>query len=273
MRGLFGICDLSRRVVALARLGTLDQWRAIDEQYGADPISRAGAAAVLLTSAVCLVVPRYFGQSTAVVDLGWLARLTASLPYPDLHGHVYWALFKLINYGLLPWLCMRLCLHRPLRDFGVRLIESRGALLTYACMLLVIMPCVLYASTTQAFLRTYPKCAAAGDSLDQLVIWELAYGLQFLMLEVFFRGFMIFALARVFGSLAIFVMVVPYAMIHLGKPLPECLGSILAAVALGTIALRTGSIWGGVAVHCFVAWSMDVLALLQTGRLSALFGS
>jgi membrane protease YdiL (CAAX protease family) len=273
MRNLFGLRDLSRRVSALARLGTLDQWRAIDLEYAADPISRAGAAAVLLTSALCLVVPRYFGQSTSVIDFPWLARISAGLPYPDLHGHVYWALFKLINYGCLPWLCMRFCLQRPLRDFGVRLVESRTAILTYASMLLVVMPFVLIASTTQAFLRTYPKCAAAGDSLDQLLIWELAYGLQFLMLEVFFRGFMIFALARVFGSLAIFVMVVPYAMIHLGKPLPECLGSILAGVALGTIALRTGSIWGGVAVHCGVAWSMDLLALWRTGRLFDLFGS
>jgi membrane protease YdiL (CAAX protease family) len=79
-------------------------------------------------------------------------------------------------------------------------------------------------------------------------------------------------LARYIGSLAIFVMVVPYAMIHLGKPIAECFGSILAGIALGTIALRTGSIWGGVLVHCTVAWSMDLLALLRTGKLFGLFG-
>jgi membrane protease YdiL (CAAX protease family) len=103
------------------------------------------------------------------------------------------------------------------------------------------------------------------------VIWELSYGLQFLMLELFFRGFLIFALARVIGSLAIFVMIVPYAMIHFSKPLPECLGSIIAGLALGTVALRTGSIAGGVLVHCAVAWSMDLLALYRTGKLFALF--
>jgi membrane protease YdiL (CAAX protease family) len=86
------------------------------------------------------------------------------------------------------------------------------------------------------------------------------------MLELFFRGFMAFGLARVMGSLALFVMVVPYAMIHGNKPLAECLGSIVAGIALGTIALRTGSIWGGVLLHCGVAWSMDLLALARTGR-------
>jgi membrane protease YdiL (CAAX protease family) len=87
------------------------------------------------------------------------------------------------------------------------------------------------------------------------------------MLEFFFRGFLLFALARYLGPLAIFVMIVPYAMIHFGKPLAECLGSILAGIALGTVALRTASIYGGVAVHCAVAWSMDLFALAATDRL------
>jgi membrane protease YdiL (CAAX protease family) len=59
-------------------------------------------------------------------------------------------------------------------------------------------------------------------------------------------------------------------MIHFSKPLAECLGSILAGIALGTVALRTGSIWGGVLVHCLVAWSMDLLALYRTGQLGRL---
>jgi hypothetical protein len=66
-------------------------------------------------------------------------------------------------------------------------------------------------------------------------------------------------------------MIVPYAMIHFGKPLAECLGSVIAGVALGTLSLRTGSIYGGVAVHCAVAWSMDLFALHQTGKLRGLF--
>jgi membrane protease YdiL (CAAX protease family) len=162
---------------------------------------------------------------------------------------------------------MRWVLQRTLSDFGVRVVESRRSLQVYALMLAVIMPCVLIASFTDAFLRTYPKFHAAGDAVAPLVIWEALYGLQFLLLELFFRGFILFGLARVMGSLSLFVMIVPYAMIHSSKPLAECLGSILAGIALGTIALRTGSIWGGVLLHCTVAWSMDLLALSRTGRL------
>ena len=56
-------------------------------------------------------------------------------------------------------------------------------------------------------------------------------------------------------------MIVPYCMIHYGKPLPETLGAIGAGLMLGTLAMRTRSIWGGVLIHVGVATTMDVLAL------------
>jgi uncharacterized protein len=243
------------------------QWQAIDAEYRQPEAPRHHAPVVLVVSAVCLIVPRYFGQQNSLNKYPSLAKLYAFLPYPELHGNAHWALFKLINYGVIPYLCMRWVLRRPLSDFGVRFVESRRSLQVYAAMLLVMIPCVLLASTTDAFLRTYPKYHAAGSAIVPLLVWEALYGLQFLLLELFFRGFMAFALARVMGSLALFVMIVPYAMIHNSKPLAEALGSIIAGLALGTIALRTGSIWGGVLLHCGVAWSMDLLALVRTGKL------
>ncbi|MET0391057.1 MAG: CPBP family intramembrane glutamic endopeptidase [Polyangiales bacterium] len=253
------------------RRATLEQWEAIDREYRVEALPSYRAAAVLVTAAVALILPRYFGQTSSLEKFAFLQALAEGLPYPQMHGDVYWALFKVFNYGFVPWLCMRFVLKEPLSAFGVRFVESRAAALTYLAMLLAIAPFVVIASGTEAFLRTYPKCAAAGDGLGPLLVWELAYGLQFLMLEVFFRGFLIFALARWIGSLAIFVMIIPYAMIHFSKPMAECFGSILAGIALGTVALRTRSIVGGVLVHCVVAWSMDLLALYRTDRLFSLF--
>jgi membrane protease YdiL (CAAX protease family) len=50
-----------------------------------------------------------------------------------------------------------------------------------------------------------------------------------------------------------------------GKPLLETMGAILAGLILGTLALRTGSIWCGALIHISVAITMDVLALVHTG--------
>lgn len=250
----------------------LDHWQAIDAQVQTGSLPSLRAVLVLGTAAFALILPHYFGQPRALMHYPAIAEALSPLPYPDLHPHLYWAGFKLINYGLLPYLCIKLVLGSNLRQHGLCWVREPRVWLLYLAMVACVLPLVYLASTTDAFLRTYPKYQGAGDSWVQLLIWELAYGFQFLMLEFFFRGFLIFALARYIGSLAIFVMVVPYAMIHFGKPFVECLGSIIAGAFLGTVALRTGSIWGGVFVHCAVAWSMDLFALSQSGKLRHLLG-
>ena len=73
-----------------------------------------------------------------------------------------------------------------------------------------------------------------------------------------------FGLKRALGSHAIFVMCVPYCMIHFHKPVQEVTGAIFAGIILGTLALRTRSIWCGVLIHVSVAWTMDLLALSHT---------
>jgi membrane protease YdiL (CAAX protease family) len=56
-------------------------------------------------------------------------------------------------------------------------------------------------------------------------------------------------------------------MVHFGKPWPEVLASIAAGSALGWLALKTNSIWGGVFVHITAAWTMDLLALIEKRQL------
>ncbi|TMQ14771.1 MAG: CPBP family intramembrane metalloprotease [Deltaproteobacteria bacterium] len=124
-----------------------------------------------------------------------------------------------------------------------------------------VLPAVAIASTTQAFRHTYPFYRLANRSYADLVIWEALYALQFLSLEFFFRGFILHGLRPALGANAVFVMLVPYCMIHYHKPLRETLGAIGAGLILGTLAMRTRSIWGSVLLHIGVATTMDVLAL------------
>jgi membrane protease YdiL (CAAX protease family) len=95
-----------------------------------------------------------------------------------------------------------------------------------------------------------------------LLIWEAFYFLQFVGLEFFFRGFMVHALKKHFGFYSVFVMMVPYCMIHFGKPLPEAFGAILAGIILGILSLKSNSIWLGVLLHFSVAFAMDCFSLM-----------
>jgi uncharacterized protein len=254
-------------MLALLRKLTVEQWRWIDEEYRDRSLPDVRMYWILVTVAICLVLPRYFGTADFITKFPAARALFATLPYPDLWPRLYWAAFKFVNYFAVPALCIRFILRERVRDHGFALRREGRIWLLYVGMFLLVLPMTWGVSFTEAFVRTYPKYRAAGDSLGQFALWGVAYGFQFFMLEFFFRGFGLFAMARHVGSTSIFIMVVPYAMIHLSKPLPETLGSIITGIALGTIALRTRSIYGGVLVHCAVAWSMDTFALMRQGRL------
>ena len=58
-------------------------------------------------------------------------------------------------------------------------------------------------------------------------------------------------------------MVIPYVLIHFGKPFPETLGAIFAGTALGYIALKSRSIFVPFLIHSSVAFSMDIICTIQ----------
>lgn len=140
----------------------------------------------------------------------------------------------------------------------------------YFAFLAIMLPLIVWASFQPDFLNTYPSYRAnhAYRYLEvpewfTVGIFEIAYGLDFISVEVLFRGFFVIAMAKIIGKDALLPMVVTYAFLHFGKPLGETIGSIFGGYILGIIALYSNSIWGGIVVHLGVAWLMEVAAFLQ----------
>ena len=100
--------------------------------------------------------------------------------------------------------------------------------------------------------------AYPGQSWPWKVGYELSYGLDFLSIELFFRGLLVIGLVRYAGEKAILPMAAFYCTIHFGKPLGECITSFSGGLALGVLAYRTRSILGGLIVHLGLAWMMEV---------------
>jgi membrane protease YdiL (CAAX protease family) len=184
-----------------------------------------------------------------------------------LAGYLWWGGWHLVGYVLIPVVVIRGVLRDRLRDYGLGLGKLTRHWPWYVLLVSPILVFVVIASHSDAFLRQYPFYRFAGRSWFDLLAWEVIYLSQFVALEFFFRGFFLFGLRRVFGVAAVAVMCVPYLMIHFPKPWPEAAGAILFGLFLGILALRSRTIWGGVAVHMTVAASMDFAALLQGGNL------
>lgn len=252
-----------RWVWSFIRSVSVDQWRAIDRETVREP-GQAGTfkwqiLVVLVTAAISLTLQYYIG------DRGWFEdHFKPHGPvdhYYTLRSFAWWSGWRLLGYVIIPMIAIALMPGEHIRDYHV---SPRGFfkhLWIYVVLFLCVLPAVLAASKTAAFRQTYPFYRLANRSYFDLVMWEALYAVQFLSLEFFFRGFLLHGLRRACGSNAIFVMVVPYCMIHYGKPLPETLGAIGAGLILGTLAMRTRSLWGGVLIHVGVAATMDILAL------------
>ncbi|MGK3992211.1 CPBP family glutamic-type intramembrane protease [Sorangium sp. So ce1024] len=239
-------------------------------------------AGVLLTVIGVLTFVRFAGnehdtrwmvQGLRAVGLDDLAaRLHDALntsPDRRFHQRIVWAVARVTGYLVPTLLVARLVLRDPIRTLGLRVRGTARHMSVYALFFVVMAPVLYIASLSPAFQAKYPYYKLArGEALwPWLWGWEALYAAQFVALEFFYRGFFLHGLRRALGHASIFVMMVPYTMIHFGKPLPETLGSVLAGFILGTVSLKSGSIWGGCAIHVAVATSMDLLSLWHQGRL------
>jgi len=262
----------SKKFKKLVHFLTIHQWREIDREYKRSEEFDLKGLAVVVAVVFVLIFQQYFGKSDFIRSFEVARRFFGETPWPKLMPKLYWALFNICNYFLIPVIIIKTAFKEKIVSYGFHLEKKKSVLILYLVMFMVVFPLVYIVSFSPAFLSKYPFYKQAANSWSELLLWEGAYGVQFLALEFFFRGFILFALARYIGVYAIFFMVVPYTMIHFSKPLPETIGAIITGIALGTLALKTKSIYGGVLIHIAVAWSMDIFSLLRKGFLQKLLG-
>jgi membrane protease YdiL (CAAX protease family) len=257
-------------------------WKEIDAE-ATEARVRAGEAgtwdprpAVMFATVVAsLALQQYFAgrEIYGAFVRPWLSAMERAgsswvdvIRYGELYGYAWWALTRTFGYTVFPLAIWKICFPRDsLLDLGLR---TRGFLKhawIYGLCLAVVVPLVVIASFTPDFASYYPFYKKASRSWVELITWEVLYLVQFFGLELFFRGFMLTTLRKSVGSSAIFAMCVPYVMIHFGKPYLETAGAFVAGVALGTVAMRTRSIYSGFLVHATVALLMDGLALWHRG--------
>jgi uncharacterized protein len=232
---------------------------------------------ICVTVALSLTLIKYLGDVKFVLSLlernFWLRTsfesIMTSHPNAQLFRLIYWVGVMIIFYFIVPVLIIKLIFRQSLTDYGLGIKGAFKDYKVYVFMLCVMIPLVLFFSRTASFQARYPFYEIQpGESLHpNFLIWEIFYFLQFFALEFFFRGFMLHGTKHRFGFYSIFVMTIPYCMIHFGKPLPETIAAIIAGVVLGTLSLKSRSIWMGVAIHYSVAITMDLCSMYQKGLL------
>lgn len=227
---------------------------------------------VLLASTILLLVFFYFGRPNFYVSTllpGSLLPDGAGIQ--DIGAYLWWGATSLVLRVGAPLMIIVLVLKKPPAEFGFRLEGIARHLPIYVVMYLAMLPILVWVSGFESFLAYYPIYSRATDGGAQFWLYQLGYGLQFVGVEAFFRGFMTFGLLPRFGALSVVVMTVPYTMIHFSKPIPEATAAIVAGLILGTLAIKSRSFVPGILLHVAVALTMDLLVLARFGVIGNLF--
>jgi hypothetical protein len=247
------------------------------DKQAANPISTVDykIITVLIYTALAMSVVKYFGNPAAFFDLFDVKSGGFGKHYiwfffnhdsGTFHSMLFWIVVIFLFYMIVPVLIIRYGFRERLIDYGFRFRGLTKVWTVYLLLVMIMFPVVWFASASPAFQARYPLFQPAqGHLFPSFLFWQMAYLLQFVAVEFFFRGFMVHGCKHRFGYYAVFVMVIPYCMVHFGKPFTETLAAIVAGVVLGMLSLKSRSVIPGVVVHYTVAITMDVMALWREG--------
>jgi hypothetical protein len=174
---------------------------------------------------------------------------------------IYWPVRLFVMTSILAVLWQIFYRHESF--FGITIKNFKWK--PYFLMLVIMIPLITAASTQSDFLSMYPKLKEVDSVLINVqhnwffkFVHELAYGSDFISVELFFRGFLVLAFVKVVGKDAVLPMACFYCTIHFGKPLGECISYYFGGMLLGIVVYHTRSIIGGLMVHLGIAWLMEI---------------
>jgi hypothetical protein len=226
--------------------------------------------AAALTCITYLKNPEYLAAILANTPFANIGNEAANPTANNLYSLAWWVFVSMMFYFVVPALFVKFVQRRPLSEIGLNFKIEKGFVKLLLQCTAIMLPLVYLMSLTSGFAAKYPFLRVYnGDPYlsSTLLVWELVYFLQFFGLEFFFRGFVLHSLKPQLGLYSILVMTVPYTMIHFQKPMAETFAAIFAGIFLGWLSLKNGNIWLGLVLHCTVAFSMDILALWNSGLL------
>jgi len=263
-------------------------WRALDEEADAWRVEfrKTGKTdfrpfAVFAIAAAVLAWQEYYGSGEFYINhiYPWLQQWNQAYPeqvqlahYGAFYWYLWWKFSLVLSYVVFPFTIWKVLFPEDaLLDFGLRTQGFFQHIHLYSLFLVLVLVGVVFASFQASFVQYYPHYKHASRSWYDLLLWEAIYLPGFFALEIFFRGWWLVALRKSLGSAAIFTMVVPYCMIHFGKPYLETMSTVMGAVALGSLSMKTKSVYQGTLLHVVLALAMDLLSLAQRGAFPTSF--
>jgi membrane protease YdiL (CAAX protease family) len=177
--------------------------------------------------------------------------------------YLYWFIGDFFAYFIFPFLVIKFLFKERVKNYGVSFGDYKAGIKITVIFLIIMLPLIWIASSLPEFNKTYPHLSSAKYSWNIFLIFESGMLIYMFSWEFIWRGFMLFGLKEKFGYYAVLIQMIPFLILHNGKPAPETFGAIIAGIALGVLALRTNSILYCVLTHMSVMFSIDLISVLR----------
>jgi hypothetical protein len=182
----------------------------------------------------------------------------------ELGAWAWWFGWQGITGFVVPALILLVGFKRRPAEIGLGMGDWRFALGIAAAYLPLVVIGTWILSDGAGFRQQYPHLPQAAIDWRTFVAYELLFLFYWVGWEYLWRGFVLFGTAPAFGVGAIVVQMVPFALLHVGKPVAETYLSILGGLALGALVWRCRSFWVAVPIHAFQMLSLDLWSTLRT---------
>jgi membrane protease YdiL (CAAX protease family) len=138
--------------------------------------------------------------------------------------------------------------------YGLQVGDWRWGLGLAVAGCVAMTPIVLILSGSPDFKAYY---APSAEPLPGLLTTNV---LDLIPTEFVYRGFLMLALARVFGPIALVIALFPFTFTHLTKPEAELLSTFAGGAVYGWLTWRTRSVLWGALAHVYIVTLIIVAA-------------
>ena len=151
-----------------------------------------------------------------------------------------------LYYAVFPVLVILIILRKNPLDFGLRPGSPRiwGFWVGVICLAAAL---ILYASSFMPSLQSYYRM----DDF-RFLSYFLTSCVSLAASEFMYRGFLLFGLKEKFHEGSILLQMIPFALLHLGKPEVETVSTLLTGILFGYVAYRGKSYWPAFIIHLFI---------------------
>jgi hypothetical protein len=184
-------------------------------------------------------------------------------PNINLFEYGYWFLGDSFTFFVLPALIIILIFREKISEYGFKIGYYKIGFKISVIVILVMSVIVWFVSTEKSFYLTYPYLNETKNDWLLFFIYEFLLLVYIFSWEFVWRGYMLFGLETKFGYYSIFIQMIPFVILHNGKPALETFSAIFGGILLGILALRTRSFMYGVLIHFCLIFNMDLISTLR----------